>query len=232
MTTLYPAAERGHTDAGWLDSRHTFSFGSFRDPSRVHFRDLRVINDDWVAPGAGFPTHPHHDMEILSFVVEGTIAHRDSTGSSGTLRRYEVQAMTAGSGIEHSEFNPSHDEPLRLLQIWIIPRERGLAPKYAQRAFDIDGQAGMPVLLAGPDGAEGSLVIEQDARVYGLRLDPGQAASHALAAGRGAWVQVVEGTLLAGGQPLAEGDGLAVEGEPSLELSSEGGALALVFDLR
>lgn len=232
MTKLYPAAERGRTQLGWLDSWHSFSFGEFRNPERLHFRDLRVINDDIVAPGAGFPTHPHHDMEIVSFVVSGSIAHRDSMGSVESLQRHEVQAMTAGSGITHSEFNPSDTDPLRLLQIWIFPRERGLAPKYSQSRFDVDGQAGKPVLLVSPDGADGSLPIEQDARIWALRLEPGGAAHLPVGEDRGAWVQVVEGSLQANGVGLKEGDGLALEGEPSLQLASEGPSLALLFDLR
>jgi redox-sensitive bicupin YhaK (pirin superfamily) len=232
MNRLYPSTERGRTELGWLDSWHSFSFGEFRDPSRVHFRDLRVINDDVVAPGAGFPTHPHHDMEIVSFIASGAIAHQDSTGSVETLQRHEVQAMTAGSGITHSEFNPSPDEPLRLLQVWLFPREKGLAPKYAQAKFDLDGNAGTPVLLVSPDGASGSLRIEQDARIWALRLEPGGSATVPIGEGRGAWVQMVEGGLEANGVGLAQGDGLALEGEPSLELASEGRSLALVFDLR
>ncbi|MCC6403200.1 MAG: pirin family protein [Fimbriimonadaceae bacterium] len=230
MTKVFPAAERGHTQIGWLNARHSFSFGEYFDRERMGFGDLRVINDDRVAPGGGFPTHPHRDMEIVTFVVSGRLAHRDSMGSEGSLGRFEVQAMTAGRGITHSEFNPSQEETTRLLQIWIFPREKSLEPKYDQRSFA--HAAGAARLIASPDGEGDSLPIEQEARVYAVELKGGEEVRLDLRSGRRAWVQVVEGEPTVQGEALSEGDGIAMEDETEVVLSGSSPSLALVFDLR
>ncbi|MGE3127569.1 MAG: pirin family protein [Fimbriimonadaceae bacterium] len=215
---------------GWLDARHSFSFGEFLDRERMGFGDLRVLNDDRFGPGGGFPLHPHRDMEIVTFVVNGRLAHRDSMGSEGSLGRFEVQAMSAGSGVEHSEYNASTEESARLLQIWIFPREKSLPPKYDQRSFaDSHG----PVrLLVSPDGEAGSLPIEQEARIYAVQLEAGAESKTPLRSGRRAWIQVVEGEVEAQGETLQEGDGLAMEDETDVVLRSSRPSLSLIFDLR
>lgn len=230
MTKVFPAAERGRTQIGWLNARHSFSFGEYFDRERMGFGDLRVINDDRIAPGGGFPTHPHRDMEIVTFVVSGRLAHRDSMGSEGSLGRFEVQAMTAGRGITHSEFNPSQEEPTRLLQIWIFPREKSLEPKYDQRSFA--EAPGAARLIASPDGEGDSLPIEQEARIHAVHLKGGEEVRLDLRSGRRAWVQVVEGDLTVQGEALSEGDGIAMEDETEVVLSGSSPSLALVFDLR
>lgn len=232
MLTLRPAAERGRTLLDWLDSRHSFSFGAYHDPRHRGFRSLRVINDDIVAPGAGFGTHPHADMEIVTYVLAGRLRHRDSTGAGGVLEHGDVQAMSAGAGIEHSEVNDSADEPVRFLQIWLRPARAGLAPAYGQRRFPIVERAGSLVPIVAPHGAEGdALPIHQDARIYAARLRPGDAVRHDLAPGRHAWIQVARGALAANGHELREGDGAAVSDEPALELRTDREAEVLVFDL-
>lgn len=215
---------------GWLDARHSFSFGEFLDRERMGFGDLRVLNDDRFEPGGGFPLHPHRDMEIVTFVVDGRLVHRDSMGSEGTLGRFEVQAMSAGRGVEHSEYNASNEDGLRLLQIWLFPREKSLPPKYDQRSFaDVPG----PVhLLVSPDGEAGSLPIEQEARIYAVQLEAGSESKTPLRSGRRAWIQVVEGEVEAQGETLREGDGLAMEDETDVVLRSTGPSLSLIFDLR
>ncbi len=218
MITLRPAAERGAADHGWLDTRHTFSFANYYDPRHMGFRALRVINDDRVAPGAGFPTHPHRDMEILTWVVEGAIAHRDSMGHGAVVRASELQRMTAGTGVTHSEFNASGTDPLRFLQIWIVPEARGLEPGYEQRPFGPDATRGRLRLVASPDGADGSLTLHQDARLYVTRLPPGAQVEHTLAPGRHAWVQVARGAVRLGDLTLREGDGAALSDEPAVRL--------------
>lgn len=228
---LRPAALRGRADHGWLDSRHTFSFAEYFDPAQMGFRALRVINEDWVAPKTGFGTHPHRDMEILTYVMSGAVEHRDSTGSHGLTRRGEVQAMTAGTGIRHSEMNPLADQILHLLQIWVLPEAPRLTPGYAQAVFDDESKRDRLRLIASRDGRDGSLVLHQDVAIHASILSPGGKVSHALAAGRGAWVQVVAGTVVVNGQVLAAGDGAAIEDEAVLSLSSESGAEFLLFDL-
>jgi redox-sensitive bicupin YhaK (pirin superfamily) len=229
--TLRPAAARGHAEHGWLKSRHTFSFADYLDPAHMGFRTLRVINEDWVAPLTGFDTHPHRDMEILTYVIAGAVEHKDSTGGQGIIRRGEVQVMSAGTGIRHSEMNPLADEPLHLLQIWILPQAQRLPPGYSQAVFDDEAKRDRMRLIASRDGRDGSLLIHQDAAVYASILSPGQSLSHDLAAKRGAWVQVVAGTLALNGQVLAAGDGAAIEDETVLSLSSDSGAEFLLFDL-
>lgn len=228
---LRPAAARGHAEHGWLSSRHTFSFADYFDPAQMGFRTLRVINEDWVAPETGFGPHPHRDMEILTYVIAGAVAHKDSTGGEGIIRRGEVQVMSAGTGIRHSEMNPLADETLHLLQIWILPEAQRLAPRYVQAEFDDESKRDRLRLIASRDGRDDSLVIHQDAAVYASILSAGRTLSHALAAGRGAWVQVVAGALAVNGQILSAGDGVAIENEATVTLASENGAEIVLFDL-
>ena len=234
MIRIRRGEDRGRTKVGWLDGRHTFSFGEYHDPANVRFRTLRVINDDRVAPGGGFAPHPHRDMEILTYVIEGALEHEDSTGGGGgggVIRPGDVQRMSAGTGVTHSEYNHSKTEPVRLLQVWIFPAEKGEQPSYEQRHFPESERRGALRLIASPDGAERSLTIGQDARVYAGLLSAGDAARHDLAPGRGAWVQVARGSVSINGEALREGDGAAVENETSLELAASEEAEVLVFDL-
>jgi redox-sensitive bicupin YhaK (pirin superfamily) len=231
MITLRPSAARGHFDFGWLDTRHSFSFGDYYDPRHMGFRALRVINEDRVKPGAGFPTHPHRDMEIVTYVLDGALEHKDSLGSGSVIRPGEVQRMTAGTGVTHSEFNPSEFEPVHFLQIWILPERRGLAPGYEQKALE-RGNGGAPLrLVASPDGAEGSVTVHQDARLYAASLDAGRSALHRLSAGRHAWVQIARGEIKLNGITLRTGDGVAVSDEPVLRLESLNDSELLLFDL-
>jgi redox-sensitive bicupin YhaK (pirin superfamily) len=231
MITVRPSAERGLARHGWLESRHTFSFADYHDPAQMGFRALRVINEDRVQPGQGFGSHPHRDMEILTYVIEGALAHRDSTGSAGVIRPGDVQRMSAGTGIVHSEFNASREEPVHFLQIWVVPERRGLAPGYEQRMFPLAERMGRLRLLAAPDGRDGALRLHQDASVWGALLPAGTRVSHALAPGRHAWVQMVRGKLSLNGTPLAAGDGAATEGEEQLVLEAGDEAELLLFDL-
>jgi redox-sensitive bicupin YhaK (pirin superfamily) len=231
MIALRRGADRGVTRIGWLDSRHTFSFGGYSDPAHHHYRALRVLNDDRVAPGGGFDTHGHRDMEILTTVLAGALEHRDSMGNGEVIRPGEWQQMTAGTGILHSEFNPSDAEPVHLLQIWVMPDRKGHTPGYRQKAFPAEGAAGRWQLVVSPDGADGSLPIHQDARLYQTRLEAGQGVRHELAAGRGAFIHVATGAATVNGQPLAAGDAAAVEGEPAVEVTGTSEATVLLFDL-
>ncbi len=232
MLTLRRAADRGHFDHGWLDTFHTFSFADYHDPAQMGFRALRVINEDRVAPGQGFGTHPHRDMEIITWVLDGTLAHRDSTGAGGTLRHGEVQRMSAGTGLTHSEFNGSAKEPVHLLQIWLMPDRTGHAPSYEQRTFPPVELRGALRLVASPDGAKGSTVIHQDARVFATILQAGEAVRHPLAPGRHAWVQVARGAATVNGTAVGAGDGVALSDEPEVSITgSAGEAELLVFDL-
>jgi redox-sensitive bicupin YhaK (pirin superfamily) len=233
MITVRKSEERGRFDHGWLDTRHTFSFADYHDPAHMGFRALRVINEDVVKPGEGFGRHGHRDMEILSYVLSGSLAHEDSTGGRGELVPGEVQRMTAGTGVVHAEMNGSRTEPVRFLQIWIVPDRSGHAPGYEQKAFPDAGKRGRLLLLASPDGAEGSLTIHQDARVFGTLLARGEIVEQPLATGRHAWVQVARGDLEVNGVRLRAGDGAAVSEEESLRLAGAGDGLAeaLVFDL-
>ncbi len=231
MIEIRRAGDRGHTDWGWLDSRHTFSFGEYFDPKNVGFRSLRVINDDRVAAGAGFGTHGHRDMEILSYVLEGALEHKDSTGGGGVIRPGEIQFMRAGTGVTHSEFNASKTEPVHFLQIWIIPAERGLAPGYGQRPFDTETARQGFVLLASRDGRDGSIHVRQDVDLFGARLGPGDSRALALAGGRHAWVHVARGDVRLNGVDLGEGDGAAATGETALRFEGRDDAEVLVFDL-
>lgn len=213
MLTIRRADERGHADHGWLNTYHTFSFASYRDPRHMHFRALRVMNEDIVAPGQGFGTHPHANMEIVTYVLEGALEHRDSMGNGAVLRPGEFQRMSAGTGITHSEFNPSPSEPVHLYQIWLFPLHEGIEPSYEQKYFPEAERLNRLRLVASPDAAEGSLRIYQDARIFLGTLRPGHAASHALAPRRHAWVQVLRGSVTVDGEPLVAGDGAAIAGD-------------------
>jgi redox-sensitive bicupin YhaK (pirin superfamily) len=231
MIYVRKAGERGHTDAGWLDSWHTFSFAEYHDPGHMGFRALRVINDDRVAPGAGFGTHPHRDMEIVSYVVSGALEHRDSLGTGSVIRPGDVQRMSAGTGIRHSEFNASRTEPVHFLQIWILPEKAGLAPGYEQKAFAAAERTDRLRLVADRHGTDGALTVHQDVRLYATTLSPGASVDLPLAAGRYGWLQVVEGSVSAAGHSLGTGDGVAVAEEAGLVASSRSGAELLWFDL-
>ncbi len=233
MITIRRSAERGHFDHGWLDTRHTFSFAGYHDPAQMGFRALRVINQDRVLPGQGFDTHGHRDMEILSYVLEGALAHRDSSGGGGVLRPGEVQRMSAGTGIRHSEFNGSAAAPVHFLQIWLLPDRPGHRPSSEPRAFPAEERRGRLRLVASPDGAEGSTVLHQDARVHAALLADGRTAELALAPGRHAWVQVARGAVEVNGTRLEAGDGAAISDEARLALTGRSAEEAelLVFDL-
>lgn len=231
MITIRPANERGHTNFGWLDSRHSFSFGEYMDYDHMGFHSLRVINDDKVAGGGGFPTHPHRDMEIITWVLSGNLEHKDSLGTGSVIRAGDVQRMTAGTGILHSEFNASKTEPVHLLQIWIVPEKRALKPGYAQTSFPSAERRGQLKLIASRDGRDGSVSINQDASVYAAALSPGQKVSHTLTPGRAAWVQVATGSVKLNGQTLKAGDGAAIEDETALELVGVEVGETLLFEL-
>ena len=231
MMTIRKAAERGHANHGWLDSYHTFSFADYYDPEHLGFRALRVINDDRIAPGTGFGTHPHRDMEILTYVLDGSLEHKDSMGHVTVIRPGEVQRMTAGTGITHSETNASQSDPLRLLQIWIIPEEQRLVPSYEQkRYFTKEPEDGLR-LVASRDGRDGSLEVHQDVSVLAARLEDGVSVSHAMEPGRHAWVQVARGAVRVNEDLLAEGDGAAISEEQQIMLKAEGPAEVLLFDM-
>lgn len=225
------ADERGHADHGWLQSHHTFSFADYYDPAHVGFRSLRVINDDRVAPGQGFATHPHRDMEIFSYVLEGALEHRDSLGNRRVLKPGEIQLMSAGRGVTHSEFNPSRTETLHLLQVWILPRERGLTPGYTEWHPRPEHTDAPKALVISPDGREDSATIHQNAEVYRIRLQPGQTVKHEIKAGRGVWLQIAKGALTLNGVTLATGDGASRENPGTLTLVAIEPTEALLFDL-
>lgn len=231
MKTIRRSNERGHADHGWLDSRHTFSFADYHDPAHMGFRTLRVINEDRVAPGGGFPTHPHRDMEIFSYVVEGALEHSDSLGNGRILKPGEIQLMSAGSGVKHSEFNPSRFEPAHFLQIWIRPRAHGLAPSYTEWRPD-PAQAGADkVLVISPDGRERSAVIRQDADIYRIRPVAGREIVHGLKPGRGLWLQVIRGPVWLEDAELGSGDAASVETAGEHRIRGADGSEALLFDL-
>ena len=231
MITVRPAAQRGETQIDWLDSKHSFSFADYYDPANLGFRALRVINDDRIASGAGFPTHGHRDMEILTYVLDGALEHRDSLGTGSVIRPGDVQIMSAGTGIRHSEFNPSASEPLRLLQIWMIPERSGLTPRYDQKAFSAEERQGRLRLVGARDGREGAVTIYQDIDLYAASLDKGQSVSHAIRPDRHVWIQMARGKASVNGQPVAEGDGVAITGESRVEIAGVDGAELLLFDL-
>ena len=232
MQHIRRAADRGHADHGWLDTWHTFSFGDYYDPDHMGFRTLRVMNEDVVHGGGGFGAHPHRDMEIVTNVLSGALEHKDSMGHGAVLRPGEMQRITAGTGMLHSEFNPNPAEPVHLYQVWITPKTRGLTPGYEQKAFDPAERRNRLQLVASPDGEAGSLTIQQDARLYLADLDAGRELQYPVGKGRGVWLQVIRGEIEAGGQTLHTSDGLAVEDEPALAVRAVGAAEIMVFDLR
>jgi hypothetical protein len=231
MITKRPGSERGHFDHGWLKTYHTFSFADYRDPSHMGFRQLRVINEDEVGPGMGFPTHGHRDMEIVTYVLEGALEHRDSMGNGSVIRPGDVQRMTAGTGVQHSEFNASTSEPVHLLQIWILPAKAKLAPGYEQTTIAAKDKRGVLRLIASPDGSDGSVTIHQDVRLYVSVLEPGEKVIQDLARGRFAWLQVARGAVTVNGQALVHGDGAAVSDETSLTIAAAAPSEILLFDL-
>jgi redox-sensitive bicupin YhaK (pirin superfamily) len=231
MITIRKSEERGHFNHGWLDTFHTFSFDQYYDPRFMGFRSLRVINEDRVDPGRGFPTHGHRDMEIITYVLEGGLAHRDSMGNGSVIRPGEVQKMSAGTGVRHSEANPSANESVHLLQIWILPEEKDIKPAYEQKKFEDEEKRGRLRLVGSPNGEDGSVTIRQDARLYATLLGPGETVTHELAADRHAWVQVARGLVELNGQTLKQGDGAAVSNESRLTLVGTELAEVLLFDL-
>jgi redox-sensitive bicupin YhaK (pirin superfamily) len=231
MITIRRGSERGHFNHGWLDTYHTFAFGDYFDPQHIQFGSLRVMNEDRVAPGQGFGMHGHRDMEIVTYVLSGALAHRDSLGNGETLRPGELQRMTAGTGIRHSEYNPSDDQPVHLYQIWLLPQRPGLEPSYEQKAFAAEGRQGAWQLVASPDAAEGSLKIHQDARLYLAELAAGQQLDKAIDKSRQVWLQVLRGEVEVGGQRLSAGDAAAVTGESNIAITASTGAETLLFDL-
>jgi redox-sensitive bicupin YhaK (pirin superfamily) len=231
MMTVRRSAERGHFDHGWLDTRHTFSFGAYVDEANMGFRSLRVINEDHVRPGAGFAEHGHSDMEIISYILSGRLGHRDSTGHESVVGAGDVQHMTAGRGIRHAEYNASRDEPVHFLQIWIEPRSAGLEPHYGQRHFSGSDRHNHLRLIASPDGSEDSLRIEQDAHLFAAMIDQGHTLEHEIAADRHVWIQVIDGLVQVNGTELRAGDGAAVSEESRVDLHAVADAHFLLFDL-
>jgi quercetin 2,3-dioxygenase len=230
MTKIRRAEDRGTANLGWLDTHYTFSFANYYDPAQMGFRSLRVINDDVVAPGGGFDTHPHRDMEIITYVLSGALEHKDSMKNGRVIRAGEFQYMAAGTGVLHSEFNPSPSEPVHLLQIWIVPDKKGLPPRYAERTgAQLPG--GRLNLVVSKSARDGSIAINQDADVYLAKLSTGESVTHGLRPGRHAWVHVAEGDVTLNGEKLGGGDGAAVTGEEALQLTAQGPAQVLVFDL-
>jgi redox-sensitive bicupin YhaK (pirin superfamily) len=231
MMTIRRAEDRGHADHGWLDSRHTFSFADYHDPAQMGFRALRVINEDRIKGGQGFGTHPHRDVEIISYVLEGGIAHKDSMGTGSVIRPDEVQRMSAGTGVTHSEFNASKSDAAHFLQIWLQPSAPGIAPSYEQKTSPKAEKTGRLRVVAAPDLRDGSVTIHADALVYAGLFETGQAADLQLARGRQAWVQVARGTARVNGRDLKAGDGAAISDEPAVKIEGTGGGEVLVFDL-
>ncbi len=231
MIYIRRSADRGSADHGWLDTRHTFSFADYYDPEFMGFGHLRVINEDRVAPGAGFGRHPHRDMEIITYVLEGGLAHQDSTGSGGVIRPGEVQVMSAGTGVTHSEMNASKDEPVHFMQIWIIPERRGAKPRYDQKSFDLEGRRDRLQLLVSSDGADGSLTIGQDARLYAAELAGGKSVEHRLEGGRHAWLQVARGAVDLDEHHIEAGDGVAIAEEDVVKVTASEPSEILLFDL-
>ena len=231
MIRVRKAQERGHARHGWLESYHTFSFAGYYDPQQMGFRELRVLNEDRVHPGRGFDAHSHRDMEIVSYVIDGALEHRDSLGTGSLIRPGDVQRMSAGSGVTHSEFNASQDEFVHFLQIWILPERNGLEPSYEQKHFAAEQRRGKLRLVASRDGRQGSVRVHQDVALYAALLAPGESVEHALAPGRFAWIQVAKGSCDLDGVRLEAGDGAAISGQTSLQLTGVSGAELLVFDL-
>ena len=231
MITIRKSDERGHLNHGWLDTYHTFSFDQYYDAAHMHFRSLRVINEDRVAPAKGFPTHSHRDMEIITYILAGALEHRDSMGNGSVIRPGDVQRMSAGTGVAHSEFNPSDSEAVHLLQIWIMPRARNLPPSYEQKAFSEDDRRNRLRLVASDDGQDGSVTIQQDAKVYAAILNPDITIEHPLTEDRYAWLQVGRGSVNVNGHELTQGDGASLSHERSLNIIASAEAELLLFDL-
>jgi redox-sensitive bicupin YhaK (pirin superfamily) len=231
MITVRKSEERGHFDFGWLDTYHSFSFDQYYDPAHTHFRSLRVINEDRVQPGQGFPTHSHRDMEIITYILSGALEHRDSMGNGSVIRPGDVQRMTAGTGVSHSEFNPSKTESVHLLQIWVLPERRNLPPGYEQKTFTDEERRGTLRLIASSDGREGSVAINQDADVYAGILNANQKIDYRLEENRHAWLQIARGTIELNQTEMIQGDGAAVSGENNLRIIAHDQAELLLFDL-
>jgi redox-sensitive bicupin YhaK (pirin superfamily) len=231
MTFTRPANERGHANHGWLDSYHTFSFANYYDPAHMGVSNLRVINDDTVMPGQGFGTHGHQDMEIVSYVLDGALEHKDSMGNGSVIRPGDIQRMSAGTGVRHSEYNPSPTEPVHFLQIWLVPNRTGVQPGYEEKHFPLEDRRGRLVLLVSPDGRDGSLSAHQDGLLYGTLLEAGESVEHPLAAGRRAYVHVARGQVAVNRTPLGSGDGATLEGVDHVHLEGLGTAEVLLFDL-
>lgn len=231
MIKVRKADERGHFDFGWLNTYHTFSFGDYYDPSNMGFRSLRVINEDVVAPGRGFPRHGHRDMEIFTYILKGALQHRDSMGNGSIIRPGDVQRMSAGNGVTHSEANASSDEPVHLLQIWILPAREGIEPDYEEKRFPTEEKLNRLRLIISPDGDEGAVRINQEARVYASVLDQGQAVVHQLERGRHAWIQVAAGSVVVNDSKLDQGDGAAVSEESKFTIAARDQSEVLLFDL-
>ena len=232
MITIRKADERGHFDFGWLNTYHSFSFGDYYDPKHTRFRTLRVINEDFVQAGHGFPTHGHRDMEIVTYILQGALEHRDSMGTGSVIRRGDAQRMSAGTGVTHSEANPSRDEPVHLLQIWIFPSEQDLQPEYEEKKFSDDEKRNKLRLIVSPDGSDGSVKIHQDAKIFASLLGDRQEVVHSLDNGRSAWIQVAAGSVRLNDVVLKQGDGAAVSQESDLRITAEGPAEVLLFDLK
>lgn len=231
MITIRKAEDRGHFNHGWLDTYHTFSFDRYYDPRHMSFGSLRVINEDRVAPGHGFPTHSHRDMEIITYILEGGLAHQDSMGNGSIIKPGEVQRMTAGTGVAHSEANPSATEPVHLLQIWIMPNAHNLEPGYEQKMYSDELKQGKLCLIASEDGREGSVTIHQDAGVYAATLATEQQVAHRLEENRKAWLQVARGAVKLNGMDLKQGDGAAISDEAAIEISGRESSEVLLFDM-
>jgi redox-sensitive bicupin YhaK (pirin superfamily) len=231
MLTIRKAEERGHADHGWLDTHHTFSFADYHDPAHMGFGPLRVINDDTVAGGGGFPPHGHRDMEIISYVIEGALSHKDNMGNGSVIKPGDVQRMSAGPGVMHAEYNASKTEPVHFLQIWIMPEKRGLPSGYEQKMFSDEEKRGKLRLVASRVGAEGSVKIQQDARLYASLLVDGQSVTHTIPSGRKGWLHVVTGSAEVNGQRLKAGDGVAIDGEEKLAIASKDRGEVLLFDM-
>jgi redox-sensitive bicupin YhaK (pirin superfamily) len=229
MISIRRSNERGRTRIDWLNSRHSFSFGDYYDPDHMGFRGLRVINEDWVAPGGGFGMHPHRDMEIITYVLDGSLEHRDSLGTGSVIQPGEVQRMTAGTGIRHSEFNPSEKTPVHFLQIWLLPEKKGLTPTYEQKSFSLNGDG--LTLVAARDSRDGAVTIHQDVDLFAGRLKEGERIGHRLRPGRHGWVQITRGEVSVNGQRLTAGDGAALSDEPAVEITAANPAEFLLFDL-
>jgi redox-sensitive bicupin YhaK (pirin superfamily) len=231
MITIRKAEERGHFDFGWLNTYHSFSFGEYYDPKHTQFRTLRVINEDFVQPGRGFPRHGHRDMEIVTYILEGALEHRDSMGTGSIIRRGDAQRMSAGSGVTHSEANPSQTEPVHLLQIWILPDEHGSEPEYEEKKFSDDEKRNRLRLIVSPEGNDGSVKIHQNAKIYASLLDEGRTVDHTLENGRSAWIQVAAGAVTLNDIDLKQGDGAAVSQESTIRIMAREPAEVLLFDL-